>query len=419
MKIANHARVLRGSRSHCLPSMMPRSSPKTSDRWAGSCGRGRSVDHRRCRDRHGLSRLGSLRFSDDGCATAIACGHYPSIPTARANPWLTTNGISSWPRRWARSSTSRRRSSATASTALMSLAGPRQNGPWAHACWQRSRSATWLYDRRFQSAAQSAIILDQAADILPAPFAQRARDGAVVYRRLADRCAERAAIYAGRHDPSSRPVLCRSGDRTRLRGWSAAFRREGTGHGHGGRALGTCPQEGACDGRGRCGETMTRPLRLLFLLPFAPDLRGAHGGTRATAAIIDMLSQHHRLTVLYLAAPGDPPPRQLPANCERILAIPIGNARVTASAQQSSGTSGSRANCCGAGRNGSKNAGRRSWPTGQPQSPRSSSQTSSTTSSTSWRSISHSCARPGRRQRALSPNMNRGSSPTRSDDAPP
>ena len=59
------------------------------------------------------------------------------------------------------------------------------------------RSATWLYDRRFQSAAQSAIILDQAADILPAPFAQRARDGAVVYRRLADRCAERAAIYAG------------------------------------------------------------------------------------------------------------------------------------------------------------------------------------------------------------------------------
>jgi glycosyltransferase involved in cell wall biosynthesis len=59
------------------------------------------------------------------------------------------------------------------------------------------RSATWLYDRRFQSAAQSAIILDQAADILPAPFAQRARDGAVVYRRLAARCAERAAIYAG------------------------------------------------------------------------------------------------------------------------------------------------------------------------------------------------------------------------------
>jgi polysaccharide biosynthesis protein PslH len=68
---------------------------------------------------------------------------------------------------------------------------------------------------------------------------------------------------------------------------------------------------------------MTRPLRLLFLLPFAPDLRGAHGGTRATAAIIDMLSRHHRLTVLYLAAPGDPPPRQLPASCERILAIPM------------------------------------------------------------------------------------------------
>ena len=41
-------------------------------------------------------------------------------------------------------------------------------------------------------------------------------------------------------------------------------------------------------------------LKLLFLLPFAPDLRGSHGGARATASIIGMLSQHHRTSALYL-----------------------------------------------------------------------------------------------------------------------
>ena len=68
---------------------------------------------------------------------------------------------------------------------------------------------------------------------------------------------------------------------------------------------------------------MTGALNILFLLPFAPDLQGTHGGARATAAIIDMLSQQHRVAVLYLAAAGDRPPRQLPANCEHILAIPV------------------------------------------------------------------------------------------------
>ena len=62
-------------------------------------------------------------------------------------------------------------------------------------------------------------------------------------------------------------------------------------------------------------------LKLLFLLPFAPDLRGSHGGARATAAIIDMLSQHHRTSALYLVGPGDPPPRQLPRGCEPMLAV--------------------------------------------------------------------------------------------------
>jgi polysaccharide biosynthesis protein PslH len=62
-------------------------------------------------------------------------------------------------------------------------------------------------------------------------------------------------------------------------------------------------------------------LKLMFLLPFAPDLRGTHGGTRATGAIIDMLGKTHRVVVLYLAGAGDPPPLQ-PPECERLVAIP-------------------------------------------------------------------------------------------------
>jgi glycosyltransferase involved in cell wall biosynthesis len=59
-------------------------------------------------------------------------------------------------------------------------------------------SATWLYQRRFHSAEQSAIILEQASSTLPKPYAQHAREGAVAYRRLADMCAQRAGIHAGR-----------------------------------------------------------------------------------------------------------------------------------------------------------------------------------------------------------------------------
>jgi glycosyltransferase involved in cell wall biosynthesis len=63
--------------------------------------------------------------------------------------------------------------------------------------------------------------------------------------------------------------------------------------------------------------------KILFLLPFAPDLRGSHGGARACAAIIAMLAPHHRLRVLYLAPVGAAPPRQLPAGCESIEPIAI------------------------------------------------------------------------------------------------
>jgi glycosyltransferase involved in cell wall biosynthesis len=69
--------------------------------------------------------------------------------------------------------------------------------------------------------------------------------------------------------------------------------------------------------------TSSHRLKLLFLLPFAPDLRGSHGGARATAAIIEMLSKDHRVCVLYLSSPGDPPARQLPSDCERMLAVDV------------------------------------------------------------------------------------------------
>ena len=67
----------------------------------------------------------------------------------------------------------------------------------------------------------------------------------------------------------------------------------------------------------------TDRLKLLFLLPFAPDLRGSHGGVRATAAIVNMLSQHHRVRILFLEAADDPAPLQSPANCERLMSVPM------------------------------------------------------------------------------------------------
>ena len=85
---------------------------------------------------------------------------------------------------------------------------------------------------------------------------------------------------------------------------------------------------------------MTRPLRLLFLSPFAPDLRGAHGGTRATAAIIDMLSHHHRVTVLYLAAPGRAAAAPAAGQLRAHIGDTDGKARERPGAQQSSATAG-------------------------------------------------------------------------------
>lgn len=73
---------------------------------------------------------------------------------------------------------------------------------------------------------------------------------------------------------------------------------------------------------GAQGHGLQARLKILFLLPFPPDFEGSHGGSRAVAAMVEMLGQHHRLWVIYLTANGDPPPRRLPSNCERLLPLP-------------------------------------------------------------------------------------------------
>jgi polysaccharide biosynthesis protein PslH len=73
-----------------------------------------------------------------------------------------------------------------------------------------------------------------------------------------------------------------------------------------------------------------RSLRIMFLLPFPPDLAGHHGGARATGAMIEMLSRRHELSVLYLSPPGLAPPKQLPTGCLRLEAVPIRASHQTA-----------------------------------------------------------------------------------------
>jgi polysaccharide biosynthesis protein PslH len=47
--------------------------------------------------------------------------------------------------------------------------------------------------------------------------------------------------------------------------------------------------------------------RLLFLLPFPPRLDATHGGGRTAAQLLAHLSTHHRIGLIYLRAPADPP----------------------------------------------------------------------------------------------------------------
>ncbi|MDE3050301.1 MAG: hypothetical protein KGJ48_10415, partial [Nitrospirota bacterium] len=48
-------------------------------------------------------------------------------------------------------------------------------------------------------------------------------------------------------------------------------------------------------------------LRLFFLLPFPPRLDATHGGGRTAAQVLAHLSTHHRIALMYLRAPADPP----------------------------------------------------------------------------------------------------------------
>ena len=68
---------------------------------------------------------------------------------------------------------------------------------WAARFLSRLRSAAWSSDLRAHDARQRAAILEQAAAALPPPMRGRAINGAIAYGRIADLCAQRAAIYAG------------------------------------------------------------------------------------------------------------------------------------------------------------------------------------------------------------------------------
>lgn len=48
-------------------------------------------------------------------------------------------------------------------------------------------------------------------------------------------------------------------------------------------------------------------LRLLCLLPFPPRLDATHGGGRTVAQVLAYLSTQHRIALIYLRAPADPP----------------------------------------------------------------------------------------------------------------
>lgn len=70
--------------------------------------------------------------------------------------------------------------------------------------------------------------------------------------------------------------------------------------------------------------TVTEQLRLLFLAPFAPRLDGAHGGSRAVAQLMWELSGRHRISLLHMNLPGDPPvDERLRSRCERVEAVPV------------------------------------------------------------------------------------------------
>ena len=64
----------------------------------------------------------------------------------------------------------------------------------------------------------------------------------------------------------------------------------------------------------------------MFLLPFPPDLAGTHGGARATAEIVDLLSRKHDVLVLYPELEGAAAIQRPPGNPDRLIGVRIASA---------------------------------------------------------------------------------------------
>jgi glycosyltransferase involved in cell wall biosynthesis len=66
-----------------------------------------------------------------------------------------------------------------------------------------------------------------------------------------------------------------------------------------------------------------RRLRILVVLPFPPNIKGSHGGTRATATMLAGIVNRHDVAVLYLRGPDDRPgDPELLARCALAEEVP-------------------------------------------------------------------------------------------------
>lgn len=60
-------------------------------------------------------------------------------------------------------------------------------------------------------------------------------------------------------------------------------------------------------------------LRLLYLLPFAPRTDALHGGSRAMGQLLSKMSANHKVALLYLRSPDEPPlEKELEEKCELV-----------------------------------------------------------------------------------------------------
>ena len=69
--------------------------------------------------------------------------------------------------------------------------------------------------------------------------------------------------------------------------------------------------------------TPERSLKILSVLPFSPRLDATHGGGKATANLLLGLAEHHRLALVHLRGPDEPPADPaLVARCELVEEVP-------------------------------------------------------------------------------------------------